>query len=48
LFVCFAQIEGSRMDCEDFPDRQDGLAWHTVDKIRRKYLNGIAYTIACR
>ena len=47
LFVCFAQSEGSRMDCGDFPERQDGLARHTVDKIRMKYLNGIAYRLAC-
>jgi len=24
-----------------------GWTWHNVDKIRRKYLNGIAYSLAC-
>ena len=47
--VCLFRTEqGFENGLLSLPDRQDGLAWHTVDKIRRKYLNCIAYRLVCR
>ena len=48
IFYCFLLLlllEFVRLFCK--LSGSSGWTWHNVDKIRRKYLNGIAYSLAC-